>query len=195
MKFITKHIGMFLIISLSLWICLFIALCILLSNPAVRSESSEVLLNKIQVFNEDRSGYIEWDREKALEFELDQITKTINYLFVAAAALLALIIKFLIDPTIENREIKLFGPVSKLLFFNSAMGLVTSMLFGFYGFLYFNNVADQESFSIYGEVGVGSLFQILTFSIGALLFIFVLMFMLGRVILDKPRRRSQKGEK
>ena len=132
-------------------------------------------LDKIKLFNLDRSSYVEWDREKAIEFGLNQIVNTFYYLFVAAAGLLAFITRILIDPIIERKRIEQITSFTKNLLLHSGVLCLLSMLFGFYSRLYFNNISDREEFSLYDEFGTLALYQILAFVCAAIIFLIALV--------------------
>ncbi|MGC2238084.1 MAG: hypothetical protein WA584_18125 [Pyrinomonadaceae bacterium] len=155
-----------------LWGLFFASFVLLLVQIPVPSDnSSATRLDKIKLFNQDRSSYAEWDREKAVEFGLNQIANTFYYLFVAAVGLLAFIAKILIEPMVEKKDIKNLTSTTATLLFHSGLGCVLSIFFGFYTRLYFNNISDRKEFSLYDEFGIGALYQLITFFVATIIFV------------------------
>lgn len=126
-------------------------------------------LDKIKIYDFKRKNYSEWERDKAIEFGFNQLTTTINYLFIAAGALLGFIGKNVIDPIIEDENTNHLSPTVLALLKHSAIACVLSVFFGFYARSFFNNIGDKEKFTIYDDVGISSFYQLLSFFLAAVL--------------------------
>lgn len=160
-------------IPVVLWVILFATFVIFLALiPEHGDDNASTVLPDLKVYNQDRSHYANWERKEAVKFGFEQISMTINYLFVAAAALLAFIVKTLIDPIVEEKKVEHLTPANMTYLKHSAVGCVLSIFFGFYARLYFNNIGDRIGFSIYDEFGVGSLYQLVAFFL-AIMFLMI----------------------
>jgi hypothetical protein len=133
-----------------------------------RNDQTTGLLEDLKVFNQTRTRYAEWKRDEAVEFGLNQVATTINYLFIAAAAILTFVGKTVFEPSGNGKHPRPLRPSVLLLLKHSAIGCILSLCFGFFARLYFNNISDMVSFSIYDECGVASLFQIISFCVGSM---------------------------
>lgn len=127
-------------------------------------------LKDVKIYNQNHTKYAEWERKEAIAFGLEKIDATINYLFVAVAGIFVFIGKIFIEPKISNQNVQHLSEGLIFWIANSAVACVFSVGFGFFARLYFNNIGDMTSFSIYGELGVGLFLQLLLF---VLAFIFV----------------------
>ena len=131
-------------------------------------------LGKLIIYGQKQGAFAEWDREEAIKFSLDQIDSSIKYLFIGASAILGFILKVLIEPHVIKKEQTstntIDSPITRtteLLLIHSAIGCLISIICGFMGRLYFSQLADLESFSIYDEVGLATLGQLAAFVVGA----------------------------
>ncbi len=119
------------------------------------------------------------DRQEAIKIGLAETKTAINYFFVAAGACLALIIKLLLPDEKEtgaghSRKSIVIGWLAML-------ACCASLCFGAIGFLYFPRLATQEVFSIYHELGMAVLFQVMFLLAGAVLTgVFVMTLVLAK---------------
>lgn len=142
-------------------------------TPVTRPQSwaASQKLNDLKIFDQDQGLYAEWDRAEVVKFGLDHVSSSINYLFIAAAAILGLIGKIAIDPLIERPNTKYLRPSIVMLLRHASVGCGLSILFGFFANLYFNNIADRVTFTIHGALGIGAAFQLVAFIFGAALLV------------------------
>jgi hypothetical protein len=116
----------------------------------------------------------ELDRAEAIKFSFDQITKSINYLFVAAGALLGLIVKITVEPLLDPSKKSVLSDRSILLLWNGAMACFSSLFFGVVAYEYFPEIATTKIFSIYGDLAQAVGLQAAAFIIAGILSLVVL---------------------
>lgn len=134
------------------------------------SELPDLPINKLEALKiYNKTNYVEWDRQEVIQFSFDQLNTAINYLFIAAGALLGLILKVLIDPIFEASKPKL-DPLIRVLMIHSSFGCLLSIVLGFYAKMFFNDLLIKDTFSFYNsELGLAGLFQIISFVIAGIL--------------------------
>jgi hypothetical protein len=143
-------------------------------NTAVEKTTAEKttdeLKDKLKVYSQDKTHYTLWSRDEAIRFALERVDNSINYLFVAAAALLGLIAKFIIDPLTDEKRLRLLkSPTVQILIRHAAIGCVISISYGFMGYMFFADLGDTERFSIYDQIGAATLCQAVSFVLAAAL--------------------------
>jgi large-conductance mechanosensitive channel len=164
------------------WVFIFVLFVALLSVHGMNESSALRPLEKLRIYSGSKDRVALWDRDKAVEFGLTQVATLINYLFVAAAAILGLVSKILIDPlTSSHKKGKPIQPTAAALLKHTAIGCFFSMLYGFTGATYLAQIPDSEKFSVYEEVGGAAACQEISFLLAALLLIFVASNMIRRV--------------
>lgn len=168
------------------WVVVFIAFIIVVvaspGTPPAKPNETEV--KDIKIYNQDRTRYATWERKEAIRFGFEQLASSINYLFVAAAAIIAFISKIVIEPIVGHKPA---GPLSRdvlLLLRHAAFGSVLSLFYGFFGYLYFNKLPDTLDFSIYQEIGLAQLFQLFSF------FSAVLLLLLAVIAISSQRMQK-----
>ena len=129
-------------------------------------------LGKLLIYAEDKSQVAQWDREQAIKFSMEQIDSSINYLFIAAAALLGFIVKVIFEPHISKKDSDLksvkITPGVELMLVHAAVGCLISIVCGFGARSFFSRLGDQVSFSIYDETGLFAFAQLAAFVLAAL---------------------------
>lgn len=134
--------------------------------------SDGVASDELWVLTANRDKYVTLKREEAIKFSLDKIVSSINYLFVASAAVLGFIIKILIDPLLDlTKTASKLSETVKTLLRHIAFGCILSIICGFFALAYFNDMAYSRTFSIYQELSFAALGQIAAFSISGILLV------------------------
>jgi hypothetical protein len=170
----------------SIWALVFIASLIGLSqDPKIESADLKEI-QELKIYNFDKDRYAKWNRADAIEFGISQLANTINYLFLAAAAILGFVAKIMIDPMVEPKDKRLFHPKISILLMHAAIGCFLSLFYGLYAYLYLPEIADQEGFSIYENVGISAFFQVISLFLAALFLIYALLSAVNRQITTKP---------
>jgi hypothetical protein len=146
----------------------------------------------IEIYNGARDQYVAWDRDKATAFGLEQTVTSIKFLFVAAAAILGILSKSVIEPLLDPKKYVQIPDKAVIFLRHSAIGCFFSIFYGFVGFTYFIYLPVNETFSVFADVGNASNCQQLSF-------LFATAFMLvGINDLWKNRRlrpaEDEKGE-
>lgn len=152
-----------------LWVSILIFVFVL---PSLLDEREVPLMamGALKIFNTTR--FVEWERVEVIQFSFDQLNTAINYLFIAASALLGLVLKALIEPLFQNQKMDVDVRV-RILLMHCSYGCLLSIGLGFYAKLFFNDLLMKSSFSFYNSaLGSAVLFQIVAFFISALLLLF-----------------------
>jgi hypothetical protein len=123
------------------------------------------------------SNYVNWDRQKAIEFGMDQTATIIKFLFVASAALLGYLSKTLLEPLLAKDGSINIPPAAMVLLRHSAIGCCFSIFYGFVGFTFFMYLPIVDDFSPFAELGVASNCQQLSFLISAILMLAAISYM------------------
>lgn len=144
---------------------------------------SPCCLGNVKVYVQGNSSYGELERDDAIEFGLDKIDTTINYLFIAAAGVFALLGKIVIEPLVNGQSIKYLSGWVTWLIINSALLSAFSVISGFVARLTFTSIGSVEGFSIYGDLGVGILNQFFLVTAAFILLVITIF----RVIAIKRR--------
>lgn len=166
---------------------LFIYLLFLREPLPVKSEA--VCLDNLVVYSGGKGQFALWERAEAIKFGFEQLSGSIKYLFVAAAAILGFISKILIEPIIDKKGGHLSSGAAAYLR-HTAIGCFFSMFYGFFGITYLIMLPDSVDFSFYEEMG-GSIFcQAFSFMVAAML-----MIMGGSRIIKERERRSDDEQK
>jgi hypothetical protein len=149
-------------------------------------------LDKIKIFDINGKYYAEWERKEAVKFGFDELLLTINYLFIAAGAILAFIGKSVIEPAIKKERNKYLASFWVIWFLtNCAIGCALSIFFGFAARSMFITIGNKEFFSIYDEIGVSFLFQEMTFFLA----IIFLMLAIALAANNKGLIQNTKGKR
>lgn len=144
---------------------------------------------KLKVYGADEKTFTLWSRDEAIKFGLDNVANTIVYLWVAAAALLGLIGRFVIDPLLDRSKGRLIRSRTALLLVrHAAIGCLVSICFGFYSYLSFASIVTDEDFTIYSDLAVATLCQIITFVLAAAL----LMLAVNSVVMHHLTRKGNQ---
>lgn len=153
-----------------LWsLILFISIVIPLFQPE-REKPPNGELGALKVYSQNRQRYGSWERKEVIKFSLDQVDSSINYLFLAAAAILGFVVKILVNPQLGTGvERKPHSPFVKSMLKHTAFGCIISISCGFFARSYFTMLADSADFSIYDEVGLAAFGQLTAFFIATLL--------------------------
>ncbi len=164
-----------------IWAAL-IARAVYIGNLPVNDEPTNMKeVHDLKVYGPQKKRVATWERKEAIKFGLEEVSSTINYLFIAAAALLSLVGKIAIDPLFSKEQPEALDKWVALLLRHTAIGCLISIAAGFIARSSFNTVADSESFTIYGPVGAEAQCQLFTFGAAALLMIIALsLLMRGR---------------
>lgn len=153
----------------TVWALIFISFLVSLSKSGKDEPPTTTEVQELKVYNQQKDRFAKWERKDAVEFGINQLANTINYLFLAAAAILGFVAKILIDPMVEPKNKVRFRPGISILLMHAALGCFFSLIYGFFGHLYLPMIADRQSFSIYDEVGISALFQIFSLFLAGLL--------------------------
>jgi hypothetical protein len=174
----------------SFWILIFfLFIYLLFLREPLPVQSGAVGLDELVVYSGGKGQYALWERAEAIKFGFEQLSGSIKYLFVAAAAILGFISKILIEPLIDKKGGYIsLGAAACLR--HTAIGCFFSMFYGFFGITYLIMLPDSVDFSFYEEIG-GSIFcQAFSFMVGAML-----MIMGGSKIIKERERRSDDEQK
>lgn len=168
----------------SVWILFFIAfiLTVVLSPAKHPRKPDETKADDLRVYNFNRTNYASWDRKEAVKFGFEQLASSINYLFVAAAAIIAFISKMVIEPIVGEKPRTPLPRDVLMLLRHCALGCVFSIFYGFFGYLYLNKLPDTADFSIYEEIGLAQLFQLASFFVAVMLLLFAVVTITGQRI-------------
>ena len=156
----------------------FLVLCAL---PFFAAESRGVLegnpLGGLKVHNQSGKHWVEWKREEAVKFALDQVVTTIRYLFAAAAAGIAFIGKLIVEPKASAAPAgpPAFGKSVQATLVVVAVLWMSSLVCGMAAHLSLAEVGTAEAFSIYGPVGWYVFFQLAYFAVGLMVFLVALV--------------------
>ncbi len=143
-------------------------------NPDLKNV--RVARGPLKVFRGTGKYYAELNREKAIEFGLEKLYSTVNYLLLAAAAVLGFCVKAVMDASAAARSAGAppAPPQSRLrllsiLHAGFASGF--SIFFGVFAYFYLAEISVTEEFCLTGAVNVCFLSQIggLVVSAGAIL--------------------------
>jgi hypothetical protein len=126
--------------------------------------------------------YAEVDRAEAVKFSLDKEVTVVNYLLLVTAAVLAFVVKSILDIRTElsktvsaTTSTPLLSLIPKrwqlLLFMHGGIACFISIFCGVAAYLYFPAIATYESFSVGNEIGICMKMQLLFLLIGILLLI------------------------
>src|SRR6266550_7202447 len=116
-----------------IWLGVFVLFVLFLLYDVSRKETESALTAPIKIYSADKDRYATWEREKAVDFGIEQSAAAIKFLFVAAAALLGYLSKTLIEPLIsKDRDIDI-PRTAIILFRHSAIGCCFSLFYGFVG--------------------------------------------------------------
>jgi hypothetical protein len=172
-----------------LWLLGFVGFVVVLAiYPKKSLDDSPSKLGPLAVYQKSGS-YAEVDRQKAVEFSLDKVASVVNYLLLAAAGVLAFSVKFVTDQRAELAKAAAAqsagaaarpSRVQLMLFLHGGIACFFSLVCGVAAYLYLPGVATAESFSIYNEVGICVMFQLLSL-LGSL---FLLLLGLADVLCD-----------
>ncbi|HKQ51760.1 MAG TPA: hypothetical protein VJT74_05280 [Pyrinomonadaceae bacterium] len=143
--------------------------------------ADEKKAEKLRVYNFQRDRYAEWDRDEAIHFGFEQLASSINYLFVAAAAIIGFISKIIIEPLVSEKGRSQLPPFAMALLRHTAWGCFLSIFYGFFAYLYFNRIPDSTDFSIYEEISRTQLCQLVSFIVAA----FLLLLAVSRLATDR----------
>lgn len=129
-------------------------------------------LGNVKIYTQENIRYGELGREEAIKFGLEKIDTTIDYLFIAAAGIFAILAKIVIEPIASPNPIEYLTAWIIWLITNTAALSVASVISGFVARLDFNSAGNVRGFSIYGALGVGMLNQIFLLLV-ALIFLII----------------------
>jgi hypothetical protein len=150
-----------------IWVIVFayFVFAVVFSSIDRKQKPEEEKLGDIKVYNLQRERYADWDRGEAVQFGFEQLASSINYLFIAAAAIIGFISKIIIEPLVEAKGRVPLPPFALVLLRHTAWESFLSIFYGFFGYLYFNKLPDSKDFSIYEEIGQAQLCQLVSFLI------------------------------
>lgn len=181
--------------SVIVWICIALGLLIYLDGiqgPKCdeQDQISSTHSANPKIFDNDNNYYV-WERKEAIKFQFDEFLKSINYLFIAAGAILVFVGKSVIDPIIKREKIDYLNSSTVFFFLtNAALASAFSIISGFFARGYFNSIGTQKCFSIYAEVGISSLTQLLAFSLAVILLIIAI----SQIVITQKESNLKKKE-
>jgi hypothetical protein len=115
----------------------------------------------------DAIGHSALKRDKAIDFALTQIAKLIDYVFLAALAMLGLVVKtcvfdrLYVTPTNPN-----VPPSQRAMIAAAIVSLGASSILGLFAFGYFPKLLTAASFSLNGSIGYLVFAQEITCGLG-----------------------------
>jgi hypothetical protein len=129
----------------------------------------------LKVFTGKGIYYSELSREKAVEFGLEKLYSVVNYFLLATAALLAFIVKSVMDiwtnlvknPTANGGAAQPGISAQLLLFLHSGIASVLALCCGAMAYLYLPGISNAKEFCLTAEISICLLAQMfmLLFSI------------------------------
>ena len=151
-----------LIASWVLWPALFIVSVACVSTLDSPSPSKDPLtLGDLKVFNSTQTAYGTLERKEAIMFSLTQVNTHVQYLMMAAAALVVFLVKLFPEKAIDAL------PADKLAFAtmsNGVIGFSVSLAYGVFSMSYFVQMGTKPTFSLYDETSSYALLQMTTFA-------------------------------
>jgi hypothetical protein len=146
---------------------------------AVPNEAPPKKLGGLRIGN-DKDGHTELDREKAADFALAQLAKLIDYLFLAAVAILGLIVKSCIfDRLSANPQPAALPGGERWLLGLAIVFLAVSAFAGMLAYGYLPRLITAVEFSLDGPIGIFTAGQWLACGLGLM---FVGIFCIARLV-------------
>jgi hypothetical protein len=155
------------------WMIVGISFVVLLGKTSKKPlDDSANKLDPLKVYGSERDSYAEVNREKATEFSLEKVASVVNYLLLAAAAVLSFTVKSIVDLRSELAKSAATGGVAPappaarpsrtqlLCLLHGGIGCFLSLVCGVAAYLFLPSVGTYKDFSIYNEVQICVLFQI-----------------------------------
>jgi hypothetical protein len=175
-----------LVVPILIWLGIALAFVAKLSEPPPdisRARKLGDLTIHDPVRSAGRGTYIErqvaWGRSDTVKFALDTASGLVEYLLVAAGALIGFLVKMVVDP-IRDRTSQRLTRGTELFLIQTAVGCFLSLVMGVGALGMLPKVATQERFSIHaGDFAVYAAFQQVFFLVSILWLIVALVFLVS----------------
>jgi hypothetical protein len=171
------------------WLGILVLLCVLASGldlpEATPGEGEYTKALDLRLVGDAEDGetrpVYRWSRAKAIEFGMTQLVERLKFFVVAATATLAFLLRWLTGSA-KGGQAKPLDLTALVLVSGSACGMFVSLIWGVLAHHYLVDLPTLDAFSIYGEIRVCALYQILTFMLaGGLLVAQVIRVAMRRV--------------